>query len=88
MSRKLVGPGIIQQRIDARASNNMWNYVAKINPQLRDNRIYADDSIHVDLTWVVSPNMINQLIELYQSIGWVVSVTNLSEETQFVFTAP
>ena len=87
MSRKIVGPEVVQQRIDTRNQNNMWNYIAKINPKLENNPIDVD-TITVTLDWVISESMINQLKEAYTGTGWEVDVGVGTNETTFEFTAP
>ena len=87
MSRKVIGPGVVQQRIDLREQNNMWNYIALINPRLESNKINGS-TIVVVLDWEVGQHMIDQLVDTYVDIGWEVDVGVGTNETTFEFTVP
>ena len=86
-NRKVIGPEIVQQRIDLRNQNNMWNYIAMINPRLEGNPIVGT-TIVVVLDWEVGQHMIDQLVDTYVGTGWEVDVGVGTNETTFEFTVP
>ena len=86
-NRKVIGPEIVQQRIDLRNQNNMWNYIAMINPRLEGNPIVGT-TIIVVLDWEVGQHMIDQLVDTYTGVGWELDVGVGINETTFEFTVP
>jgi len=86
-NRKIIGPEVVQQRIDLRNQNNMWNYIAMINPRLEGNPIDST-TIIVVLNWEVDQHMIDQLVDTYIGVGWELDVGVGTNETHFEFTAP
>ena len=73
-SRKVVKPEIVQQRVDTQNSNNVWNYVSTINSALKTNPIQADNLITVTFNWDLTEDMVDQIKEVYQDVGWSVDV--------------
>jgi len=72
INRRIQNADIIEYRISAQNANNLWNYIAMINKALNNNIINADQSIDIEIHWVVDPHMIDQIVDSYEGEGWTV----------------
>jgi len=95
INRKVINPGIVNQRLFKRQQNNVWNYVTDINKQLTHNKIMIDNTIVVSTSFVIDQTLIDQIIELYQEAGWVIDdviivepVDNDPGSTSIIFNPP
>jgi len=95
INRKVIEPTIIEQRKEKRSTENVWNYVTEINKQLTNNLIYVDNSIIVIANFVVDDNIMSQIVDLYESVGWEISSVTFTQqsdndpgETAITFKAP
>ena len=68
--RKVLGPEIIQQRLNIISENNIWTYINKINKQLNTNNIREDGSIDVTANFIVDPDILEKLESMYIEAGW------------------
>ena len=95
INRKVIEPTIIEQRKEKRSTENVWNYVTEINKQLTNNMIMVDNSIIVIANFVVDDNIMSQIVDLYESVGWEISSVTFTQptdndpgETAITFKAP
>ena len=69
-SRKILGPEIVQRRLQMVTENNVWNYVDKINKQLAVNNIREDGSIDIVANFIMDDELFAKLKSMYLSAGW------------------
>ena len=74
VNRRVVKPEVVQRRIDAQNANNVWNYVTAINARLETTAINSDLSIIVNFYWTIDQSMIDQILEIYTGVGWLVEI--------------
>jgi len=69
-SRKVIGPEIVQNRINMVTNKNVWQYIKMINRQLTNNNIREDGSIDVTANFIVDPDLLITLEDMYREQGW------------------
>jgi len=75
VNRKVINSDIIEKRINKRNANNPWDYVAKINADLTSLPIREDNSIQIVLDFDISPYIESQIIEIFGSEGWDITIS-------------
>ncbi len=68
--RKVLGPGILDERQAVVDSHNIWYFISSINRQLRNNPIKLDGTIDATINEVLDEDAIGQIIGLYKEAGW------------------
>jgi hypothetical protein len=95
MSRKILSPQILQDRIAYMEAKSVWYYVEILNGGLRMNQVEQDGIINITVKYKLDSDLIYQLVSLYENTGWKevnaeVSTTTggLYGSTTFQFVPP
>jgi hypothetical protein len=95
MSRVVIGPEVIDDRISYMDNKSIWYFIELINYGLSVNKVEPDGRINVLLKYNISSDLVDQIVNLYLSKGWAdinVTFTGTSDSlygtTEFEFIPP
>jgi len=95
MNKPILGPEILDARVDYMSTKSMWYFVDIINHALKTNSVSSDGHITVVIRYNIDSEIINKLVALYIENGWEdINVTltgsagSLYGTTEFEFIPP
>ena len=95
MSRKIIGPSVLDERIAYMNTKSIWFYIEIINQGLQINQVEPDGRINIIVKYNVDSNLIQQIVDMYENAGWAevnVALTgtdnSLYGTTEFEFVPP
>ncbi len=77
MSRKIVGPSVIPDRLKFMQGQSAWSYVDVINRALQVNPVDDQCSIQVVIKYTIDQSVLNQIVSFYLSAGWTEVLTEV-----------
>jgi hypothetical protein len=95
MSKRIISPDILEQRMLYMDSKSIWFFIEIINQGLQTNQVEPDGIIKVTIKYNVDSDILNQIVDLYLGVGWKevnISITgmdnNLYGTTELEFIPP
>jgi hypothetical protein len=95
MNKPILGPEILDERMEYMSTKSMWYFVDTINHALKTNSVSSDGHITVVIRYNIDSEIINKLVDLYITNGWEdINVTltgsagSLYGTTEFEFIPP
>mgnify|MGYP000241625401 CR=1 FL=1 len=93
--REIVSPDVYENRYKFMSGKSPWYYIALINQGLTTNEVSPDGVINVKIKYNINGDLIDQIVEFYESVGWTNiniiltgNVDSLYGTTTFVFNPP
>jgi hypothetical protein len=70
MSRKVIGPDILEDRLVYMRGKSVWYYIDVLNSRLQNGPVNEDGSIEIRIEYNIDTNLLEQVQSFYIGAGW------------------